>query len=86
MDNVISEYMGNSRKAVIRKEREGFEVDLLLNDAVIETRKVHNHSETYAENVAENYVLGVFDIKEQNGYSGYYGYREKSDNFHPDLD
>ena len=31
MSNVISEYMGDERKAIIRKAKEGFEVDLYLD-------------------------------------------------------
>lgn len=79
---IISEYWDNGRKAVIRKEKEGFEVDLYKND-LKETRQVHNHSETYAENVAENFVQGIFDIEKEGSF---YGYREKSNNYDPEVD
>lgn len=79
---VISEYWDNDRRAVIRKEKEGFEVDLYKNDYK-ETRKVHNHSETYAENVAENFVQGLFDIEKEGSF---YGYKQKTDNFDPEVD
>lgn len=79
---IISEYWDNGRKAVIRKEKEGFEVDLYKNDYK-ETRQVHNHSETYAENVAENFVQGIFDIEKEGSF---YGYKEKTDNFDPEVD
>lgn len=84
MSNVISEYMGADRKAIIRKAQEGFEVDLYLDQLLVETRKVHNHSETYAENVAENYVQNMFDAVEKEG--SFYGYNEKSRNFDPEVD
>lgn len=78
----ISEYYDTDRKAVIRKEKEGFEVDLYKNDYK-ETRKVHNHSETYAENVAENFMQGLFDIEKEGSF---YGYNQKTDNFDPEVD
>lgn len=84
MSNVISEYMGADRRAVIRKAQEGFEVDLYLDQLLVETRKVHNHSESYAEDVAENYVEGMFNAVEKEG--SFYGYKEKSDNFDPQID
>ena len=79
---IISEYWDNGRKAVIRKEKEGFEVDLYKED-LKETRQVHSHSESYAENVAENFVGGLFDIEKEGSF---YGYREKSDNYDPEVD
>ena len=82
---IISEYWDNGRKAVIRKEKEGFEVDLYKNDYK-ETRQVHNHSETYAENVAENFVQGLFDIEKVEKEGSFYGYREKTDNYYPGDD
>ena len=63
MKNVISEYMQDDRKAVIRKTDKGFEVDLIINKQIKEVREVHDHSESYAEDVAENFVLGMFDPK-----------------------
>ena len=82
MSTVISEYWKEGRKAVIRREKEGYEVDLIKEDCR-ETRKVHNHSETYAENVAENFVHGIFDIEKEGSF---YGYNEKSRNFYPEID
>lgn len=82
MNTVISEFWNEGRKAVIRKEKEGFEVDLFRDD-LSETRKVHNHSESYAEDVAENFVFGLFDIEKEGSF---YGYRTKSDNFDPEVD
>ena len=82
---IISEYWNEGRKAVIRREREGFEVDLYKDD-LKETRQVHEHSETYAENVAENFVHGIFDIEPEEKEGSFYGYREKSANYYPGDD
>jgi hypothetical protein len=82
MNTVISEFWNEGRKAVIRKEKEGFEVDLYKEDYK-ETRQVHNHSESYAEDVAENFVFGLFDIEKEGSF---YGYNERDDNFYPEID
>ena len=82
MNTVISEYWNEGRKAVIRREKEGYEVDLYRDD-LKETRVVHKHSETYAENVAENFVHGIFDIEKEGSF---YGYNQKTDNYDPEVD
>ena len=44
-----------------------YEVDFYKNDKVVETRKMISdgvvHSESYAEDAAENWCLGVMEIK-----------------------
>ena len=51
----------NGRMAVVLyKPKSGFYVNLFENNKLIERREVYNHSEQYAENVAENYVDGMF--------------------------
>ena len=50
----------------------------------METREVHAHSESYAEDVADNWVQGIINIPEKEG--SFYGYNEKNDNFYPGLD
>ena len=40
----------------------GFEVDLIEGTEFKATRKVHNHSERYAEDTAENWVDGILKI------------------------
>ena len=44
-----------------------YEVDFYKNDKVVETRKMITdgvvHSESYAEDAAENWCLGVMEIK-----------------------
>ena len=86
MSQVIHEYRNENRTATVRLTSEGFEVDLAKDNVIIETRQVHNHSESYAENVADNYVLGVFDVEKKEKEGSFYGYNEKNDNFYPGLD
>jgi hypothetical protein len=57
-----STYSNNDRTAEVVKSTHGWEVDLYGTGKLLETRAVHDHSEAYAENVAENFVLGVFDV------------------------
>jgi len=55
----ISEYMGSNRTAKINLSAFGYEVDLYEGNNLIETRKVHDKSISYAESLAENWTLGV---------------------------
>ena len=67
------EFWGESRKAEVYKTDLGWEVDLTnLKNNEYATRQVHEHSETYAENVADDF--------------GYYGYNEKNRNYVHGLD
>ncbi len=86
MSQVIHEYRNDNRTATVRLTSEGFEVDLAKDNVIIETRQVHNHSESYAEDVADNYVLGVFDVKKNEKEGSFYGYRERTDNYYPGDD
>jgi|TARA_R110000851_G_scaffold306659_1_gene465121 hypothetical protein len=74
----------DERSAEVYRTSKGFEVELYEQNGWSATRKVHQHSETYAENVAENWVEKVFNLEPED--KGYYGYREKSDNYHEGLD
>jgi len=73
MDNKILYHVYNKdeRKAEVYKTSKGFEVELYEKDGWSATRKVHQHSESYAENVGENWVEKVFDL--EPGEKGYYG-------------
>jgi hypothetical protein len=85
MRELYHSYLRDDRKAEVYKTDKGWEVDLSsLTNNEYATRKVHDHSETYAENVAENYVDKIFDL-EPNDF-GYYGYKEKTDNYVKGLD
>jgi hypothetical protein len=86
MSQVIHEYWRDDRKAIVRHTEKGFEVDLFLKDEIQEIREVHDHSESYAESCAENYVDGIFDAVPNPNAVGYYGYNQKTDNFYPEID
>jgi len=55
-----------SREAIVfqKPDEDGWFVDLLENDEVVETRKMETngvlHSERYAEDCGENWVMYVF--------------------------
>ena len=50
----------DNRKASVFKEDDGsFTVVMIQDSAIIEERNIKGHSEVYAENCAENWVLGV---------------------------
>tara|TARA_R110000787_G_scaffold40075_3_gene99902 strand:- start:456 stop:665 length:210 start_codon:yes stop_codon:yes gene_type:complete len=48
------------RKALVFKEPDGsYTVTMVQDAAIIEERNIQGHSEQYAEDCAENWVLGV---------------------------
>ena len=59
----ISTYWGdgefNNRKASVMKNEKGYYVDMYKDDTLIESRPLYNHSESYAEDCAENFVMGI---------------------------
>ena len=62
----LSKFWGDgeyvNRKSIVCKDDKGFLVEFYENDILIEPRYLYEHSEIYAENAAENWVIGV--IKE----------------------
>jgi len=56
---LLHEYVQGNREAVVLDAPEGLEVDLYEDEYLIETRQVYEHSEDYAENLAENWVMRV---------------------------
>ena len=61
---LIHEFYGQGdyqdRKAMVFKEKDGYLILMLEDKAICEERKIrYGHSEVYAENCAENWVLGV---------------------------
>lgn len=65
MTEVLSAYYSEDglREAHVRKDVYGFFVDLLIDGVVKETRVLYEHSESYAENCAENFALGIIDVE-----------------------
>jgi len=65
MKMIISTYWGDGeyedRIAHVGKNEEGFYVTMYLQDGLVEKRPLYEHSERYAEDCAENYVMGIFD-------------------------
>ena len=48
------------RKALVFKEPDGsYTITMVQDAAIIEERNIQGHSEQYAEDCAENWVLGV---------------------------
>jgi dTDP-4-dehydrorhamnose 3,5-epimerase-like enzyme len=61
--NMRSTYYGDKeykdRSAEVYKDERGFFVRFYRHDSCVEERHLFEHSETYAENAAENWVMGV---------------------------
>ena len=63
MRKLLHQFQLNGRMAKVFYHTEfGFEVDLFDDTGFLETRKVHDHSESYAEDVAENFVQGIYGV------------------------
>ena len=63
MANVkLHEYWSDdkNRKASVHKNNQGFYVKLSEGGFLREVRRLYSHGEQYAEDCAENFVLGVF--------------------------
>ena len=54
MNKLYHTYAYENRYAEVFKNDKGFEVELYENEKLVETREVHAHSESYAEDVADN--------------------------------
>ena len=51
-----------NRKASVHKNDQGFYVKLSEGGFLREVRRLYSHSEQYAEDCAENFVLGIFNL------------------------
>jgi hypothetical protein len=60
-DDLCHIYRGNERIAKVYNTPKGFEVDLYENDVLLKSIIVHEHSESYAEDCAENWVDGLIE-------------------------
>jgi len=54
---------GVKRWAEVMQSPEGFSVNFFKDQVSYGSRQLYNHSEQYAEDCAENFVLGVFDVE-----------------------
>jgi hypothetical protein len=43
------------------RDDRGYYVELYKGEELIEVRTLYDHSEIYAENAAENYVIGILN-------------------------
>lgn len=76
-------YRHDNRSAEVWKSENGFEVDLMEDGKLIECRQLHTHSESYAEDCADNWCQGMFNVEKEGSF---YGYKERNENFYPGLD
>ena len=59
---LISQYgTPEKREAFVYRTRKGYHVDLYRATIFIRTVERHDHSESYAEDVAENWVLKILN-------------------------
>lgn len=59
MSELISEYIQDERKATVLKDGDGYIVKMYQGELLKETRPIMGHTESYAEEAAENWVVGV---------------------------
>ncbi len=56
---ILHQYQQGNRMAKVYSTPNGFEVDVFEGTEFEATKKVHNHSERYAEDCAENWVMRI---------------------------
>ena len=54
-------YKRDDRKAIVIRNTNGFYVELYEHDRLLESRECYEHSESWAESVAENYVDKMYN-------------------------
>lgn len=59
MSKVLSEFVQNDRRAVVLAAGEGYDVQLWESDSLKRTVNIMGHTEQYADDCAENWVIGV---------------------------
>jgi hypothetical protein len=59
----INTYEGVKRRAEVHKVTEGYNVTFFKDNIWYGTRNIVDHSESYAEDCAENFVMGIFDVE-----------------------
>lgn len=55
----LHEFRQDNRKAEVYRNNKSFVVRMFDNGLWLEDRVIENHSESYAEDCAENFVIGV---------------------------
>ena len=64
--STISSETGNVRHSLIYRNDNGFLVEFYENDVLMGTREVVDHTLRYAEDMSENYVLGILKLEGNN--------------------
>ena len=77
------QFSHENRTAEVWKTGEGYEVDLMENGKLLECRQLYSHSESFAEDCADNWCQGMFNVEKEGSF---YGYKERNENFYPGLD
>jgi len=62
----ISSETGDVRHSTIYRNDNGFLVEFYENDVLMGTREVVDHTLRYAEDMSENYVLGILKLEGNN--------------------
>jgi hypothetical protein len=52
-------YMQDGKTAKVYLTNEGWEVDYYEGKTLLKSEPLHDHSESYAEDAADNYVMGI---------------------------
>lgn len=55
-------YQRDNRKAIVYRDTNGFYVELYDKNSLKKSVECYEHSETWAESVAENYVDGILNV------------------------
>jgi len=59
MTQLISEYMGQDKKAIVFNDNGVWGCNYYMGNELVKTELYEGHSESYAEDAAENYIQGV---------------------------
>lgn len=59
MSKLLSEFVQDSRRAVVLAVDNGYAVELWESDTLKRTQTITGHTEQYADDCAENWVIGV---------------------------
>ena len=71
---------------IVNVDGTGYIVHLLKDGNAFGIVDVRDKSVHYAQDVAENWVQGMYDLEPEEKEGSFYGYREKSANYYPGDD